>query len=159
MTRQTELRHSFVDTVPNKLEVGVLYVCIPYATAVHQCCCGCGNEVVTPLSPDDWELTFNGESVSLNPSIGNWSFACQSHYWIEYNQVWWARRWSRAEIESGRARERLARDRRADDDNVHLLASRGSTAADLKRSSDESRLMWWERWWEQLKHRLRRRTE
>jgi hypothetical protein len=62
--------------------------------------------VVTPFTPKDWELRFDGETVSLSPSIGNWSFACQSHYWIRWNRIEWAPRWSAAQI--GRARE-LAR--------------------------------------------------
>jgi len=43
-----------------------------------------------PLGPTDWKLTFDGESVSLYPSVGNWNFPCQSHYWIQENKVRWA---------------------------------------------------------------------
>ena len=64
--------------------------------------CGCGNEVVTPLSPTDWHLTFNGKTVSLHPSIGNWNFDCQSHYWIRNNEVERSGRWSEKAIHSGR---------------------------------------------------------
>lgn len=73
-----------------------------YCTAVHKCICGCGNEVVTPLSPTDWELTYNGKSVSLYPSIGNWNFDCKSHYWIIKNEIKVAEKWSKYEIEHGR---------------------------------------------------------
>jgi len=38
---------------------------IEYATAVHKCACGCGKEVVTPLSPTDWKLIFDGKALSL----------------------------------------------------------------------------------------------
>jgi hypothetical protein len=62
--------------------------------------------VVTPLSPVDWTLTFDGKTVSLDPSIGSWDLPCQSHYWIKRGVVRWAARWSREEIESGRARDR-----------------------------------------------------
>jgi hypothetical protein len=75
------------------MEDGVIYVSVDYATAIHKCCCGCGNEVVTPLSPTDWELTFDGKTISLNPSIGNWNFRCQSHYWITKNTVEWCPKW------------------------------------------------------------------
>ena len=51
---------------------------IPYATAVHLCACGCGNKVVTPFSPAEWQLTYDGDTVSLSPSIGNWQFPCKS---------------------------------------------------------------------------------
>jgi Family of unknown function (DUF6527) len=104
------LRHQFVDRIPDHLENGVLYVSIPYATAVHRCGCGCGNEVVTPLSPTDWKLIFDGETVSLKPSIGNWSFACQSHYWIVRNRLRWTRRWSAAEIQRGRDHDRSVKE-------------------------------------------------
>ena len=103
------MRHVFVDGIPADVEPGTLYISIPYATAIHICCCGCGNEVVTPLSPTDWKLIFDGETVSLSPSIGNWSLDCQSHYWIELSRVRWARRMSMDEIEEGRARDREAK--------------------------------------------------
>jgi hypothetical protein len=97
------VQHKFVEFIPEVLEEGILYISIPYATAVHKCVCGCGNEVVTPLSPTDWKLIYDGETVSLSPSIGNWSFQCQSHYWLENNKVRHSSRWSRNEIEEGRA--------------------------------------------------------
>jgi len=118
--RVDALTHEFVESAPTKLEEGKLYVSIPYATALHKCCCGCGNEVVTPLSPTDWRLTFDGETVSLHPSVGNWGLRCQSHYWIERNKVRWAGRWSRDEVEAGRVADRLAKrtyyDAKADGD-------------------------------------------
>src|SRR6058998_1537160 len=73
MNRRKAIRHEFVDYVPEELEDGVVYVSIRYSTAVHLCCCGCGIEVASPISPADWELTFDGESITLHPSIGNWS--------------------------------------------------------------------------------------
>ena len=63
--RQQAMTHRFVEYVPDELEDGVLYVSIPFATVSHRCCCGCRHEVVTPLTPTDWSLTFDGESVSL----------------------------------------------------------------------------------------------
>lgn len=97
------LRHEFVEFIPEKLDEGTVYISIAYATVAHKCCCGCGHEVVTPLSPTDWKLVFDGETVSLDPSIGNWSFPCQSHYWIKRNTVQWAARWTRDEIKAGKA--------------------------------------------------------
>ncbi len=61
------LRQEFVDLIPDELAEGTVYVSILYATVVHKCCCGCGNEVVTPLGPTDWQLVFDGESISLTP--------------------------------------------------------------------------------------------
>ncbi|WP_443045096.1 DUF6527 family protein [Streptomyces sp. Go40/10] len=73
-------------------------------TVVHLCCCGCGNKVVTPLSPTDWSLTFDGASISLSPSIGNWSYPCRSHYWIRGDTAQWAERWTSRQIEAARTR-------------------------------------------------------
>jgi len=108
--REVRLRHEFVEYIPLALSDNTIYVSIPFATAVHKCVCGCGNQVVTPLTPTDWKLTFDGETISLDPSIGNWSFDCRSHYWIRQNRVKWAPQWSNKEIESGRAYDRLAKD-------------------------------------------------
>jgi hypothetical protein len=95
--------------MPEKLEDGVVYISIEYATAIHKCCCGCGNEVVTPLSPTDWKLIYDGQTVSLYPSIGNWSFNCQSHYWITNDEVEWAPKWTRTQIALGRENEKFNR--------------------------------------------------
>lgn len=87
------IQHKFVEFIPDILEEGVLYISIDYCTAVHKCICGCGNEVVTPISPTDWELRFDGKTVSLSPSIGNWSFECKSHYFITRNKIHLVRSW------------------------------------------------------------------
>lgn len=44
---------------------------------------------MTPLDPDEWQLSFDGETVSLYPSIGNYRFPCHSHYYITKNKVRW----------------------------------------------------------------------
>src|ERR1017187_7219562 len=105
------LTHEFVEFIPDVVKEGTLYVSMEYATVVHKCCCGCGKEVVTPLSPTDWKLIFNGKTISLDPSIGNWGFECQSHYWIRNNRVRWAAQRSPEEIAAGRAHERSAKDK------------------------------------------------
>lgn len=103
--RIAKLRHKFVTAIPEKLEDGVLYISPEYRTITHKCCCGCGYEVVTPLGPTDWKLIFDGVFVSLYPSVGNWSLACRSHYWIEHGVVHWAGQWSDAQIAAGRAHD------------------------------------------------------
>jgi len=108
---RSTLVHKFVEYIPNDLKDGTIYVSITFATAIHKCCCGSGNEVVTPISPTDWQLTFDGESISLYPSIGNWNLDCKSHYWITNNKVKWAWSWSQKEIEAGRAYDWLAKER------------------------------------------------
>ena len=111
MRQEKPLTHEFVEFIPDVLKDGTLYVSMEYATVVHKCCCGCGKEVVTPLSPTDWNLIFNGKTISLDPSIGNWGFECQSHYWIRNNRVRWAARWSKDKIDAGRAHDRFAKER------------------------------------------------
>jgi hypothetical protein len=100
------LRPLFVDTFPPVMDSGVLYVSIPYSTCGHLCACGCGEEVVTPLSPAQWALTFDGEAVSLMPSIGNWGLPCRSHYWICRGTVRWSRHYTAREIDDNRKRDR-----------------------------------------------------
>lgn len=95
-------KHAFVDTLPEELDEGVLYVSMQYATAAHNCFCGCGREVVTPLHPTKWKMTFDGVNVSLLPSIGSWSLACRSHYWLRDGRVSWADAWSEARIDAVR---------------------------------------------------------
>lgn len=89
-----KIEHRFVDYMPERLDDGILYVSIRFRIASHNCCCGCGREVITSFSPNAWRLTYDGETVSLYPSIGNWNFECKSHYWITRNTVKWAEKWS-----------------------------------------------------------------
>ena len=109
MTRLKYLKHEFVTYIPDTLDGGMLYVSIPFGTIAHQCCCGCGNEVVTPLDLDGWKMTFDGKTISLSPSIGNWGLECQSHYWIGRNQVLWARHLPNEAIVSGRGLSTIKR--------------------------------------------------
>ena len=136
MKRSMVLAYEFVKAIPEKLEERTLYVSIDYATAVHQCCCGCGREVVTPLSPTDWALTYDGESISLSPSIGNWSFECRSHYWIVRNTVRWADPWSKKQIEAQRAQDRRAKER-------HYAGTESSSQDTGRLTSDTSRKGFW----------------
>jgi hypothetical protein len=100
------VQHEFVEFMPDKLAERTLYVSIAYASAAHLCFCGCGNKVVTPIHPTGWELLFDGDTVSLHPSIGNWGFKCRSHYWIVRDRVVWARAMSDEEIAQGRWKDR-----------------------------------------------------
>jgi len=96
------MKHEFVEFIPEELKAGVIYISIEFGTVAHNCACGCGSETVTPLSPREWSLTYNGESVTLYPSIGNWSLPCKSHYWIRNGEVVWAETWTEKEIQAGR---------------------------------------------------------
>ena len=74
MSRVERIEVRFAELIPHEVENGVRYVSRKYATATHLCCCGCGNKVVTPLKRGGWHLSATGDSVTLYPSIGNWSF-------------------------------------------------------------------------------------
>ena len=108
MSRVSVLQPEFVEFVPKTLQNGVLYISRKYKTASHLCCCGCGSKVVTPLNPSGWELATRGAVVSLNPSIGNWSLPCKSHYWVQDSQIKWARQWSQNQIDAGRRNDHEA---------------------------------------------------
>lgn len=95
-------RAEFVDQLPDQLESGVLYVSIPCVCVAHLCACGCKSLVITPLSPTDWTMAYDGDNVSLSPSIGNWNFPCRSHYWINRGRVEWAKTWSTEQIAQNR---------------------------------------------------------
>lgn len=96
----------FVNFIPEELEEGILYISTDYATATHKCASGCGEPVVTPIRPTDWTLIWNGETVTMKPSIGNWSLPCQSHYLIIENEIIWAGKWSSSQIKAGRERDK-----------------------------------------------------
>jgi len=102
MSSVARLAHQFVTSAPPDLSPGVLYVSLEYCTMLHLCACGCGRKVVTPLSPNDWSMTFNGKTITVNPSIGSWSLPCQSHYVIKRGKVVWAGQWSDEQIKKGR---------------------------------------------------------
>lgn len=108
--KRSSYKHAFVETMPDVLEEGVLYVCVGYATSAHNCFCGCGREVVTPIHPTKWKLAFDGVTVSLAPSVGSWSLPCKSHYWLENGRVYWADTFSDEEIRAVRLRDLRAQE-------------------------------------------------
>lgn len=140
MKRIKKLKYEFVEYIPNNLDDGVIYISIPFATAAHKCCCGCGMEVVTPISPTDWQLTFNGEAISLYPSIGNWSFDCKSHYWIRENVVKWSLWWTQDEIETGRSRD--MQNKKRSFDNAEASTLRNMINKITKQGNDKTKNVW-----------------
>jgi len=120
------LTPQFVESFPQKLEPGELYLAMEFATAAHLCACGCGNEVITPFSPTDWQMSFDGETVSLKPSIGNWTFKCRSHYWVRSGRIEWAGNMSQEAINAGRKRDAEAKARRQPSSPVDDVAPRSA---------------------------------
>ena len=80
----------FVDKVPLNLNNGILYVCLSCNVIVHKCACGCGEKTVTPIDKKyGWIMKYDGQSITLRPSIGNFNIPCRSHYYITDNNVEW----------------------------------------------------------------------
>lgn len=127
--------YALVESIPERLEDSVVYVSRRYSTASHLCACGCGTEVVTALSRDAWTARIADAGISLWPSIGNWSFPCKSHYYIEDGRVRWSGAFSRAMVD---------RVRRADNPRAHA-PNGGADVAPTKP-----------RWWNRLAAGLRR---
>jgi hypothetical protein len=111
MSHLTTIHPEFVEFVPKVLEDGIIYVSIPYSTSVHKCACGCGSKITLPINPAKWRFLYDGDAISLWPSVGNWSYRCQSHYWIERNRIEWAPKWSQEKIDGARARDQADRER------------------------------------------------
>jgi hypothetical protein len=147
MKEELALKHEFVEFIPEELKHETLYISIRFATVSHLCPCGCANKVVTPLRPTDWKLTFDGKTISLHPSIGNWSFPCQSHYWVRNNRVHLAEQWSHAEIDSGRAHDRRSKERYfsgiEETDDLATLAQ----DPEIVRPMPAEKGSWWKRLW------------
>ncbi|MCT8088714.1 hypothetical protein H0920_01220 [Acinetobacter sp. C_4_1] len=113
----------YVEFIPEIIEEGKLYVSETYQTAIHKCCCGCGEEVVTPLSPVDWQLKKNMDTISLRPSIGNWNYSCKSHYFITNNQVIWANRFTQKQIANIQKKDKLDKQNYIDSKNKQIINS------------------------------------
>ena len=135
------LEHRFCKHIPESLEPGVLYVSIEYATAVHSCCCGCGEEVVTPFTPTDWTMMFDGQAISLRPSIGNWTLPCRSHYVVRDGRVIKAWPWTDKQIAAERRRDGAAKARYYET----AAKSEFDEGASEVAHEDPVRTSWWQR--------------
>lgn len=56
-------------------------------------------------------LTFDGEAISLWPSVGNWKLPCRSHSIIDNGRVIECAAWTDEQIRAERARDRKAKAR------------------------------------------------
>ena len=129
---------------------------MPYVTIMHKCCCGCGQVTVTPLSPTDWKLLYDGETISLYPSIGNWSFDCQSHYWIRRSEVVWASRWTQEQIAAGRAHDQFAKEGYFDTSST-VSADQTRDASEKEQTAKVGLGPWLQlkKWWSKMRRRPR----
>ena len=106
MGRYTHLDFEFVDDIPQILPAaGTIYISIPRRTTAHLCLCGCGEKVAHPLRPNRWSIQYDGETISMSPSVGNSGLACKSHYWIKRSRVEWRPPLTDREISLGLSRD------------------------------------------------------
>lgn len=108
MSSEHTIDFEFVEYIPELLEEGIIYIAPQFGAVMHLCCDGCGARVSTPLHPGQWTLTFDGETISLSPSVGNWELPSKSHYIIRRNRIVWAGDWPSERIAQGAIGDRLA---------------------------------------------------
>lgn len=138
------LEHRFVQYLPETLDPGILYISLEYVTVSHLCCCGCEEEVVTPLSPIGWRMTFDGETISLWPSIGNWNLQCRSHYIIERGRIVVAAPWSNEQVAAERKRDSKAK-AEFFGESMEIPRAPEPVDAGVLQSKKES---WWRQMWQ-----------
>jgi hypothetical protein len=107
-TRTKTFEPEFVGYMPAEIAPSRLYISLEYRITKHRCACGCGDVVVLPIHPAQWHLAFDGEHVTLAPSIGNPQQRCRSHYFIRNNRVLWAAPLAERDATDGRRRCREA---------------------------------------------------
>jgi hypothetical protein len=123
------LKPQYVEQLPDEMKEGVFYICEAFDLTAHKCCCGCGEDVYNKLGPAKWRLTKMPDgSVSLDPSVGNWKYACKSHYWISKNRVIDAGMMSARAIEAVQQRDRRDRDKYISEFNGQPVPERKVTA-------------------------------
>ncbi len=74
-------------------------------------------------------MSFDGESVSLTPSVGNWNSACRSHYIIKQNVVVEAGSWNDDRIKEERKRDKLAK--------AHYYQSIAKSESEIQKDDNE----------------------
>ncbi|MGZ8941210.1 MAG: DUF6527 family protein [Methylobacter sp.] len=137
------IKPEYVDHLPDQLAEGTLYISEKFETAGHLCCCGCGEEVMTPLNKANWELKKSGNKISLYPSIGNWKYPCKSHYWIRNNQIIESPPISERGIEYVKQRDRLDKKIYAQEYNKVREAQSAFKAVGPLQIA----INWLKRWW------------
>ena len=70
MPKTKEIAYVFVDSAPDVLKPGTMYISTKYRAIVHACLCGCAEKVLLNLDPDSWSLTFDGRSIFTTSETG-----------------------------------------------------------------------------------------
>ena len=83
------LKPEFVEQFPrDDFRQDTLYISMKFRMVALKCPCGCGFVSYLSLSPDGRKLEFDGEHITLKPSVGS-KRPCGSHYHIVRNEVVW----------------------------------------------------------------------
>ena len=77
----------------------------------------------------------------MDPSIGNWSFPCGSHYWLKNNKVQWSHQWSKAQIESGQEFDMLKKQQYLEVKNSEVIEEIAHKR-DLEKEKASSKSFW-----------------
>lgn len=85
-------------------------------------------------------MTFDGETVSLRPSIGNWTLKCRSHYVIDRGKVIEAGPWSDEQVEAERRRDRTAK--------AHFYGQTPKVEPSVQPGLPKAKLGFWRRLWD-----------
>jgi len=88
-----EFKLVYVNSLPEKKnqKYGIIYITLDGENTVHQCLCGCGNDVYLNHHIDrkyGWVISVINGKISIDPSIGN-TFPCRTHYYIIDNKIKW----------------------------------------------------------------------
>lgn len=142
---QVQFKSEVVGSIPEVLQANTLYVTTDGDVAGHLCACGCGREVVTPLTPTDWSITISRRGATLFPSIGNWAFPCRSHYFIWDGAIVWARDMSAEAIEQGRRRDKARKQ-----DYYEKLNSQPKSKIEPPPPQYQSMIQRLRAWWSRL---------
>ena len=108
--RTASWQTTWVGDMPSSMSDGTVYISVKHRLTEHLCACGCKAEVSLPLGPAEWRLEYDGETIGLRPSVGNWRLPCKSHYLIEQSRTVWCRPWTPDEVVAGRTEDRRERD-------------------------------------------------
>ncbi|WP_281366236.1 DUF6527 family protein [Paraburkholderia fynbosensis] len=138
--RLHQITPELVELAPRDLQPGRLYISNKYRAAVHLCCCGCGEKVVTPLSAAEWQAEVSHGYATLHPSIGNGAMTCMSHYLIRNNRVVWCTPLSKMQ-----AKTVFARDQR-DLHTLHRSADSVAYTRDVAPSTELPKIQKVNRW-------------
>ena len=146
MRKRTSLRPRFVRSIPadgRQIEEGYLYIALQYNTIVHRCPCGCGGLSEIGLGPGLRTIEYDGEKVSLWPSIGARALKCRSHYWVRKNEVVWATELPEKLDTWYEAKRREAQDKRRRQIESGPGVARGLSGADADpQEGDGGRTSW-----------------